>query len=409
MDFSRLNKAGRRRLRRDEFDERLLQAHIDGKADDLSNILTSKKLKRRYMTILDNCYKNAKSGIINGLEQKFIEKKMFENNNRAAFEQYAIDKLTNNNGGFAYKKDFINLLADDPKYAYCWAKFINLKRKKPTFLKKVKNVYKSDAEAFIRRMNGEIPTAELDKTESCEIFDKRYKIITVATPKGLKDFFRTYFVESKPKILGMDVESIPYINQISTIQLATADWCAIIDVHILSEHLSDSDWKIYFERIFDPLITRVGFAFASDYYLIGNTFPRISPLMQNERSKSLCLKKLVDSILKIPEAKDAVLHGRPLSSVSLLNVTKAILGIELDKDMQQSDWAQRPLTNEQKIYAVTDAIVVLLIKEKIENDLKKNFGPTAAFNIIEDAFVSMKAEKDATIEKLTKNLGGVSI
>uniref|UniRef100_A0A914Q2H9 3'-5' exonuclease domain-containing protein n=1 Tax=Panagrolaimus davidi TaxID=227884 RepID=A0A914Q2H9_9BILA len=336
-------------------------------------------------------------------------KQMLENGNREAFEKFAIDKLTHN-GKFAYKADFVKLLVDDPKYAYCWAKYINLKKKIPEFIKKVKNlkIYEADAEAFIRRMNG-VPLVDLDMAETCKVFNKSYKLITVATPTAMDNFLRTYFIQSKPEILGIDVESIPNNSQVSIIQLATKDWCCIIDVLLLSKHFSNKDWTKIFELIFHPSIIRIGFDFPSDYFLIGNTFSHVSPLMQSENGKGLCLKKLFDSIVKNPKAKNAVLHGRPFPSVSLSNASKAILGFDLDKNMQRSDWAQRPLTNKQKIYAVKDAVVVLLIKEKIENDLKKNLGPTQALIIVQDAFVSMKAEKDASIEKLTKTFGGVSI
>uniref|UniRef100_A0AC34G6Y4 3'-5' exonuclease domain-containing protein n=1 Tax=Panagrolaimus sp. ES5 TaxID=591445 RepID=A0AC34G6Y4_9BILA len=172
--------------------------------------------------------------------------------------------------------------------------------------------------------------------------------------------------------------------------------------------ISDFNFNHLFQHIFDESIIRVGFAWASDYYLIGNTFPFLKPLMQNEKRKSLCIKKLVEGILKNSEAEDAVFNGQKLSSVSLSKVSKAILGIELDKEMQRSDWTRRPLAGEQKLYAIIDAIVVILIEEKIRNALKKNLNATLASKIMEEGYVSMKQDK-ATIDELTKTFNNVSI
>uniref|UniRef100_A0A914QXW6 3'-5' exonuclease domain-containing protein n=1 Tax=Panagrolaimus davidi TaxID=227884 RepID=A0A914QXW6_9BILA len=102
------------------------------------------------------------------------------------------------------------------------------------------------------------------------------------------------------------------------------------------------------------------------------------------------------------------------SNISLSNVSKAILDIKLNKDQQSSDWNWRPLSNEQKIYAVTDAIVVILIKEKIENDLKNAFGDEKTFKIMEKGNIcfGQKPKKELKIKrgnKMTTNESNISI
>ncbi|KAJ0102350.1 hypothetical protein Patl1_05219 [Pistacia atlantica] len=56
-------------------------------------------------------------------------------------------------------------------------------------------------------------------------------------------------------------------------------------------------------------------------------------------------------------------HGRklPRETKSLATICKEVLGISLSKELQCSDWSHRPLTEEQKTYAATDAHCLLEI------------------------------------------------
>uniref|UniRef100_A0AC34GNU9 Uncharacterized protein n=1 Tax=Panagrolaimus sp. ES5 TaxID=591445 RepID=A0AC34GNU9_9BILA len=264
----RLSRRALKKLDKEEFDDFLLQAHISGKAEVLTRVLTSKKKKNRYIRLLDTCYKNAKAENCIPLEEKFLQKVpledlpdlieaealkygvnisissfpsyraklmndlklLFQRGDLAAFEQSSIELLQRPNGMFAYKVEFINLLVDNPKYACCWAKFINLKRRVPKFVRKVRKEYQKDAEAFIRRMNGD-PSSDNDayEIENYTVFGKQYEVVIVSNNSALQEFVQEYLIDSTPDILGIDIESNPIDNKIALIQLATKDWCCIID------------------------------------------------------------------------------------------------------------------------------------------------------------------------------------
>uniref|UniRef100_A0AC34GE53 3'-5' exonuclease domain-containing protein n=1 Tax=Panagrolaimus sp. ES5 TaxID=591445 RepID=A0AC34GE53_9BILA len=240
----------------------------------------------------------------------------------------------------------------------------------------------------------------VDSIETCTIYGKEYKLIMITTPKGLYDFLKTYFIDSKPKVLGIDSEAHNF-KELSLFQLATKDWLCIIDIFLLSKYLSDSDWTIVFQHIFDPTIERIGFAFQADYNFIQIAFPHLCTMLAEEDRRVLCLSTLSKVILEDSEAKNIIFSkldgNNPLkmykSNISLADVSKAVLDIKLCKEQQSSNWNWRPLTEEQKIYGVTDSLIVILIKEKIEADLKNAFGDEKAAEFMEKAMIYYKMPK----------------
>jgi ribonuclease D len=58
-----------------------------------------------------------------------------------------------------------------------------------------------------------------------------------------------------------------------------------------------------------------------------------------------------------------------LPSYSLAGVSAHLLGIELDKSFQKSNWRRRPLTRAQLDYAATDARVTLQVYDELERIL----------------------------------------
>uniref|UniRef100_A0AC34GIE4 3'-5' exonuclease domain-containing protein n=1 Tax=Panagrolaimus sp. ES5 TaxID=591445 RepID=A0AC34GIE4_9BILA len=124
-------------------------------------------------------------------------------------------------------------------------------------------------------------------------------------------------------------------------------------------------------------------------------------MLAEEDRKVLCLSTLSKAILEDSEAKNIIFSkldgNNPLkmykSNISLADVSKAVLDIKLCKDQQSSNWNWRPLTEEQKIYGVTDSLIVILIKEKIEADLKNAFGDEKAAEFLEKAMIYYKMPK----------------
>ncbi|KAJ6410976.1 hypothetical protein OIU84_007680 [Salix udensis] len=61
----------------------------------------------------------------------------------------------------------------------------------------------------------------------------------------------------------------------------------------------------------------------------------------------------------------------PKETKSLATICKEVLGISLSKELQCSDWSHRPLTEEQKIYAATDAHCLLKIFNVFQDTVVK--------------------------------------
>uniref|UniRef100_A0AC35GGV0 3'-5' exonuclease domain-containing protein n=2 Tax=Panagrolaimus sp. PS1159 TaxID=55785 RepID=A0AC35GGV0_9BILA len=445
------------KLKVDEFRNIVYKSHIHQMPEALALLLTTKRFNEEYLLSLDGCYKRLLKSEqpISEIESNFIQtmpmealknfiqseaerlevdinsskfhvyylkvtnelRDKFLNGEKEEFEMFALNILKSFKQ-FS-KLHFINLLVEDPKYAYCWTKMLQLESHDiPEFVRQLGNQYEPEANEFIQSMKKRLITP-VDSVETCTIFGKEYKLLMITTPKGLKDFLQKYFIDSKPDILGIDSEA--YKFKLSLFQLATKDWCCIIDIFLLSPYLSTSDWTLVFQHIFDPTIIRIGFAFHADFNFIQIAFPHIcDEILKEDNRKVICLSTLSKAILDDSEAKNVVFskltdnNMTTKSNISLSNVSKAILDIKLNKDQQSSDWNWRPLSYEQKIYAVTDAIVVILIKEKIETDLKNAFGDEKTLKIMEKGNIcfGQKQKKELKIKrgnKMTTNESNISI
>uniref|UniRef100_A0A914YP69 3'-5' exonuclease domain-containing protein n=1 Tax=Panagrolaimus superbus TaxID=310955 RepID=A0A914YP69_9BILA len=292
-----------------------------------------------------------------------------------------------------YKLDFLEVISSDKKYAYCWAKHLEISQENmPSFLKNCKH-FESDAKKFIQLISNKVSFfVDKDSTETCNFWGKPYKLITVITPTGLNSFIDEYFVKQKPEIIGIDCEAngSSYLrnSKITVLQLATLEWICLIDIHVLFEQVSKNKWKKFFEHIFDPSIIRIGFSFQNDFVFLCNKFSFFSPLIHEKQRKVLCLQKLTNTIVEDPRNFDSIFGDKISVDSGLAKLSKAVLNIDLDKSLQQSDWTQRPLTQLQKIYAVSDALIVLLIKDEMEKRLKGRLGYSAANKLINRGFIN---------------------
>ncbi|XP_034710688.1 uncharacterized protein LOC117933442 [Vitis riparia] len=106
-----------------------------------------------------------------------------------------------------------------------------------------------------------------------------------------------------------------------------------------------------------PDVLKLGFRFKQDLIYLSSTFcsqgcdpgfDRVEPFLD------------ITSIYNYLQHKSL---GRriPKETKSLASICKELLGISLSKELQCSDWSHRPLTEEQKTYAATDAHCLLEI------------------------------------------------
>ncbi|XP_031266835.1 uncharacterized protein LOC116125184 [Pistacia vera] len=111
------------------------------------------------------------------------------------------------------------------------------------------------------------------------------------------------------------------------------------------------------EVFVSPDVLKLGFKFKQDLIYLSSTFcsqgceprfDRVEPYLD------------IASIYNYLQHKQ---HGRklPRETKSLATICKEVLGISLSKELQCSDWSRRPLTEEQKTYAATDAHCLLEI------------------------------------------------
>ncbi|KAM3319762.1 hypothetical protein P3S67_006962 [Capsicum chacoense] len=106
-------------------------------------------------------------------------------------------------------------------------------------------------------------------------------------------------------------------------------------------------------------VLKLGFRFKQDLVYLSSTFcahgcepgfDRVEPFLD------------ITSIYNTLQPRQA---GRKLSkqTKSLATICQEVLGISLSKELQCSDWSQRPLTEEQMQYAAVDAHCLILIFE----------------------------------------------
>uniref|UniRef100_A0A914P0W9 3'-5' exonuclease domain-containing protein n=1 Tax=Panagrolaimus davidi TaxID=227884 RepID=A0A914P0W9_9BILA len=423
----------------------IYKAHIIGALNVFDTFLATEEDQMKYLRLLDNslirCYNHQNSG--NDFEHEFLQtvtrqklpnligkqakkygvdieklgfrahrarvisdiRYKFNTESRDSFEHLVVEAFRNRD--MEYKIDFVESFNwRDRNYAYCWAKYFNIPQSKmpKKFLNSTDASLEAEAEAFVKSMTERsvTPVAE-DCIETVTLFGKTYELITVGTGKALKEFAQKYFIDTKPKVLGLDAEAGSLAtgtdSKVTVLQLATPEWLCLIDVYMLSKELVDEDWTNFFTHIFHPDITRIGFAFLSDYAFIFNAFPHLLTLLQEESRKVLCLQKLLHKILTDIKAEKAVFPEKVPNNISLADICETVLGYSLSKEMQNSNWTQRPLSQEQKIYAVSDALVVVLIKDKIEDALKSKLDESEVDQIINEGYISQVAKIKSSVKK----------
>ncbi|CAI9762500.1 unnamed protein product [Fraxinus pennsylvanica] len=105
-----------------------------------------------------------------------------------------------------------------------------------------------------------------------------------------------------------------------------------------------------------PNIIKLGFRFKQDLVYLSSTFcsqdcnpgfDRVEPFID------------ITSIYNYLQQPKQLGRKVPKQTKSLAAICKEVLGISLSKELQCSDWSQRPLTKEQKMYAAADAYCLL--------------------------------------------------
>ncbi|CAI0397494.1 unnamed protein product [Linum tenue] len=181
------------------------------------------------------------------------------------------------------------------------------------------------------------------------------------------EFARLNWVLARSPVIGLDAEWKPLRTQqsafpnVSLLQLAcqAEEEDASVEVFLLDLDSIPlpSIWELMREVFTSPDILKLGFRFKQDLAYLSSTFcshgcdpgfDKVEPYLD------------ITSVYHYLQPKQP---GRklPKETKSLATVCKEILGISLSKELQCSDWSCRPLTEEQKTYAATDAHCLLQI------------------------------------------------
>ncbi|CAN8252181.1 unnamed protein product [Cochlearia groenlandica] len=124
-------------------------------------------------------------------------------------------------------------------------------------------------------------------------------------------------------------------------------------------------WEILNDLFVSPDLVKLGFRFKQDLVYLSSTFTH---------GGCECGFNEVKQYLDITSVYNHMQHkqfGRKVSKdiKSLAAICKEVLDISLSKELQCSDWSHRPLTEEQKLYAATDAHCLLQIFDVFKANL----------------------------------------
>ncbi|GAV82831.1 DNA_pol_A_exo1 domain-containing protein/DUF82 domain-containing protein [Cephalotus follicularis] len=202
---------------------------------------------------------------------------------------------------------------------------------------------------------------------------KRIKIYLVSSTES-PEFTHLTRSLTQSSLIGLDAEWKPIRSQqhtfprVALLQLAC---------QLGSQHRDDSDelnnsvvflldlysitlssiWELLRCVFVSPDILKLGFRFKQDLVYLSSTFcengcdpgfDKVQPYLD------------ITTIYNFLQNKQL---GRRVAkeTKSLANICTEVLGISLSKELQCSDWTRRPLTEEQKTYAATDAQCLLEI------------------------------------------------
>ncbi|PIN00939.1 putative 3'-5' exonuclease [Handroanthus impetiginosus] len=183
--------------------------------------------------------------------------------------------------------------------------------------------------------------------------------IHLVTSNDSPEFTHLNYALTHSSIIGLDAEwkpnrHAPTLPTVSLLQIA----CRLADSHESPVFLLDlqaiplpSVYELLREVFLSPDVIKLGFRFKQDLVYLSSTFCEhgCSPGFDS-------VEPFIDitAIYNYLQPKQA--GRRTLKQTkSLATVCKEVLGILLSKELQCSDWSQRPLTEEQKTYAAADA------------------------------------------------------
>ncbi|XP_057423230.1 uncharacterized protein LOC130717128 [Lotus japonicus] len=183
-------------------------------------------------------------------------------------------------------------------------------------------------------------------------------IIWVDEVEGLID--ATCHIEGV-KIVGVDCEWKPnYVkgskpNKVSIMQIATEKMAFIFDLIKLHREVPDSLDDCLTRILLSSRILKLGYNFQCDIKQLASSYGELKCFKNYEMLLD------IQNVFKEPRG-------------GLAGLTEKILGARLNKTRRNSNWEQRPLTENQLEYAALDAVVLIHIFRHLPDQGHDKFG-----------------------------------
>ncbi|CAI2348386.1 unnamed protein product [Caenorhabditis sp. 36 PRJEB53466] len=270
--------------------------------------------------------------------------------------------------------------------AICWVQHLNIPQDKiPDVMRNEWNVPERESlREQARMIVAERSFRNLGAPEEGEqLFasglDKNWPIKIVETEEGFVEMcskLGELIKESEEVYVGYDSEGKeanlvqPGNAKIALVQLFFLETAWIIDnvrLESLELDVQDKVWADFADKLFrSENVLLVGFDMQNDLRNLMTVSNLQKVIELSEIKNVVCLKELGEAICRV----DLQLLGMPKSTFRLSVLSKHILGWDIDKAEQASNWQFRPLRKVQILYAAVDAIVVSEIFKRIVEKAK---------------------------------------
>lgn len=164
--------------------------------------------------------------------------------------------------------------------------------------------------------------------------------------------------EGYPPVVGLDGEWKPGSRTpVSILQVATRTDAFVVDLFAVAPAASpacDAFDAFLAELLSSETVYKLGFSFGYDLSRMRASYPHLPSL------RELHPRALVD----VKQLAHVASANRMNLRVGLATLTRLVLGANLSKEQQCSDWSRRPLSAPQLAYAAADAYYLCLIFDK---------------------------------------------
>ena len=164
--------------------------------------------------------------------------------------------------------------------------------------------------------------------------------------------------EGYPPVVGLDGEWKPGSRTpVSILQVATRTDAFVVDLFAVAPAASpacDAFDAFLGELLSSETVYKLGFSFGYDLSRMRASYPHLPSL------RELHPRALVD----VKQLAHVASANRMNLRVGLATLTRLVLGANLSKEQQCSDWSRRPLSAPQLAYAAADAYYLCLIFDK---------------------------------------------